>query len=367
MGAPIRYCPKRGGFIGPAAAFGLLGLVIACLLVIAIGLLYYSKAEAERTADAAALAGVSAYLEYGGDSAVAKGKERAWEYALKNPVFGGVLDQDHITVTATPSNNTLEVTVTVTVQTFFDRFLGKNDSVTVKGHAIAKIQGSGTVQCLKPFAIPDRWNDADSDGFYDAGETYVTATTGYGTSYKNSDGQDYNNDFGRLVTVRPSGTNNSTTAGWFFLLDLNNEGSNMNVRSVIENDCSANTQWTTGTEIFSTEPGNKVGQVNQGVTYLMNQDPALAWSGLTFTGSTYGTEWRKSRRVSTIVLYDPRYPPTHANSKLKAVGFATIVWDQLTGAGAGTTITGRLVNVIGVRDSCTTNCGSFTGTPRIIN
>src|SRR6185436_7756006 len=132
------------------------------------------------------------------------------------------------------------------------------------GKAVAKLQGTGTIQFLKPFAIPDRWNDANRNGRYDTGEAYYASTTGYGTTYKNADGLGYSRDFGRPINVRPSGTYNSSVEGWFFLLDLNNEGSNLNVRSVIENDCNAATAWHVGQSIFATEPGNKVGQVNQG-------------------------------------------------------------------------------------------------------
>src|SRR5215472_19363082 len=64
--------------VAMSALFGLLALVLD------LGMLYVAHEDAQRAADAAALAGASAFLNYAANKADAPARQRALEYALRN-------------------------------------------------------------------------------------------------------------------------------------------------------------------------------------------------------------------------------------------------------------------------------------------
>ncbi|HYO46022.1 MAG TPA: pilus assembly protein TadG-related protein, partial [Gemmatimonadota bacterium] len=150
------------------ATIVLVSLMMAALmgmaaLAIDVGMLYNARAEAQRAADSAALAGAGSLL-------VAPDEERARsisiEFGAENDVQGvpvDLLDED-----VEVDVNAMTVGVTVrraasrgnAMTTWFARVFGV-DEVDVAARAAAAVGSTNAATCLKPWIIPDAWDDID--------------------------------------------------------------------------------------------------------------------------------------------------------------------------------------------------------------
>lgn len=150
-------------------ALSMIALLSAIAIGVDVGMLMTARAESQRSADAAALAGagVLAYLPH--DSAQAHSSAQSW--TALNDVRGipvSTLDSDvHVDMAA----KTVEVWVHNSVArgnaipTTFARVFGW-DEVDVVTTATAEATSAGSAKCLLPIALPDRWID-DGDGQWD--------------------------------------------------------------------------------------------------------------------------------------------------------------------------------------------------------
>jgi hypothetical protein len=138
------------------------------------------------------------------------------------------VEPEDVTITV----NTDSATVTAYIRrngvsTWFARIFGA-DAVDVGAKATAWAGAAGAAQCVKPFALPDMWYEANEDlnnnRVWDEGERwkYDPATgdryvrysgpggslneTGYGSSWRDgfsdTQGRTYKGDYGRRVTVK---------------------------------------------------------------------------------------------------------------------------------------------------------------------
>ncbi len=230
-------------------------------LAVDMGMLLKTRNDAQRVADAAALAGAAAYLKQKPADAVDSAFRHAFEYAAMNYVGGTFVDTSGKDTTYVTNSGTHRVTesngavvvvipdserVRVIVRrpatgTFFGRVFGVN-TVAVAAKAAAEASNANTSNlCIKPFALPDIWSDVDNDNKpanrledignnankpdenwrYDptkSGEYYRAygnndvggnpTYTGWGSSYRNNsttpDNPDvkYWDDYGRLVKLK---------------------------------------------------------------------------------------------------------------------------------------------------------------------
>ncbi|MCG6986957.1 MAG: pilus assembly protein TadG-related protein [Gemmatimonadetes bacterium] len=208
--------------LGMAAFLGLLALGID------LGALFNARSEAQRAADAAALAGASAFLDTPPGQIQQTAVERAKQYASSNEIRNQPIDPADISVRVNLDSATVSVGVRRNgVPTWFARLVGI-DSVDIGADATAWAGEAGAAQCVKPFALPDMWYEATQDlnhnriwdpdehWKYDpaTGDRYAGYTgpggssdqTGYGSTWRNGDadsqGQTYNRDYGRRVTLK---------------------------------------------------------------------------------------------------------------------------------------------------------------------
>jgi hypothetical protein len=147
------------------AAFG--------VLTIDVGRIFVTKTMLQNAADAGALAGASMYCN-SGDPAVADvnnqvrlvgGAHMALGMNAAEPIV--IPDgQIHIT-TPDPSTHVVEVETQITTRQYFLNLLklaggGNNGGTSDNVHAVAAAQCGATcgVQCIKPWSIPDRWDDS---------------------------------------------------------------------------------------------------------------------------------------------------------------------------------------------------------------
>lgn len=322
--------------VAMGALFGFLALAID------LGMLFVARNDAQRAADAAALAGASAFLEYQGASGVAPANQRAMEYALRNTFQNGPIDSNEVTIQVLPES--LRVGVWVrrdSVQTLFARTLGMR-WLPIGAYAAAEAADAGSAKCLKPFALPDLWHDAnddlnnnrvwDEDETWrfgnDPGDRYEQFTgpggsgteTGYGSGWRNYV-TPVNNDFGRQIKIKVSDPNDAQAAepSLFYPWRIPTgpdpqpcpgfdlvEGST-GAAVYRQNICSCNNSEVSLDTEYQVETGNMVGPTWQGTRELINQDPGAYWdeSSGTVVGSSYGAGWMSSPRVIKIALIDP--------------------------------------------------------------
>ena len=227
--APFGALPTgEAGGVAVTVAFAMTALLGLLALSIDLGGLFSARSEAQRAADAAALAGASVFLESQEGQAIRLAEARAVEFATENSIRHGQIDAEDVSVWVDLDSSTVRAAVRRDdVPTWFARLLGI-DAVDVGAEATAWAGAAGAAQCVKPFAIPDMWEETSDDlngnRIWDEGETwkydpedgdrYVGYSgpgsggneTGYGSGWRNGEvdelGHQYHRDYGRRVTVK---------------------------------------------------------------------------------------------------------------------------------------------------------------------
>lgn len=319
------------------ALFGFMALAID------LGMLYVAHVDAQRAADAGALAGASAFLEYQGTAGVVPANDRAMEYALRNTFQNGPIDSSEVTIQVLPES--LRVGVWVqrdSVETLFARVMGIR-WVPIGAYAAAEAADAGSAKCLKPFALPDLWHDAnddlngnrvrDGDEVWqfgnDPGDHYEPFTgpggaateTGYGSQWRNPFTPPVMNDYGRQIKIKVTDPNDIESADPSIFLpwriptgpdpeacpgfDLVEGSTGASIYR--QNICSCNNSEINLGEPYQVETGNMVGPTFQGMQTLINEDPGAYWDEVSqsVVGSSYGSGWMSSPRVIKIALIDP--------------------------------------------------------------
>ena len=222
------WAADERGSVTVMVALTVTGLIAMFALAIDLAALFDARSEAQRAADAAALAGASAFLEYQQDYARSVAVDRAIELATSNEIRSEPIPAEDVTVTVNLDSSTVRAQVRRDgVPTWFARLIGF-DAVSVAAEATAWAGEAGAAQCVKPFAVPDMWEETTQDlnhnRIWDEGERwqynpedgdrYVPYSgpgggsneTGYGSDwrdgYTDGIGRTYAADYGRRITVK---------------------------------------------------------------------------------------------------------------------------------------------------------------------
>lgn len=324
----VRYRSSERGATIVMIAVAMTALLSMVALAVDIGMLFNARSEAQRAADAAALAGAGYLIVEPGNED--KAREKAIEYGELNAVGGQlavVLDED---VEVDLPNELVRVTVRRTasrgsaVPTWFARVFG-TDAVDVAAVAAAKIEPAGRLDCAKPFTIPDLYDDVNDNGRFDEGDIYTDPTadpapdqddyTGYGSPYRNAgqpgdNGLGLVNDRGMPLIIKGGGPEKAneccpnTGPGWYYIWAYGGRGGR-NLRDNIANRCANNEVIAIGEE-YDTEQGVKYGPVDKGIQDLLDADPGATWneSCQCVVGSKYA-DWETSERVFAIPVFNP--------------------------------------------------------------
>jgi hypothetical protein len=221
--------------------------------------------------------------------------------------------------------------------TFFGRVANVADQ-GVRATATAEVLFGDSTDCVKPWAIPDKWierrNDQAPPGFsqndtferyaqngnnrgallnpadyYEAanapGGQYGPNGTGYTRDSVSLGGSDY----GTLLTIKQGNPQNQISPGWFQPVDLSCGTGGACYRAAISG-CDAMVVGP-GT-VLTVEPGNMIGPTAQGMRDLIALDPAARWDtslygglgGVTGGCMSAGT-CAMSPRIVAIPLYNP--------------------------------------------------------------
>ena len=244
---------ERGATIA-LVAVTLTALLGMGALAVDLGMLMKARGDAQRTADAAALAGASAFIDDNVPlTARPAARARAPEVAVRNYIGAHPIDIVSAGLATTETGTkwvvqTKEAVIVILpdsqkvraiirrsgIGTFFARIMGQNLS-TVSAVAAAEAVNSNGTKCVKPFALPDMWHDMDNDEngnrLWDEDEEWEydptldsyrpykgdpveygnITETGYGSEFRNDyadgDGFKWIGDKGRQIAIKPQDPN----------------------------------------------------------------------------------------------------------------------------------------------------------------
>lgn len=391
-----RSSSERGAVIIQVAVC-LLVLLAFSAFVVDYGIMWASRGQAQTAADAGALTAAIA-LGYDGltdvnlPAAKVDAQQKAQAVARTNLVWGQSPDVQltDITFPACPPNSPGPPDTCVRVDAFRNQarnnplsmFFGTLVGVTAQGvqaTATAQIIGANVTDCLKPWAVVDRWdeftpqqyvpttnwnpaNDTEWNG--GGGISFDRYSTGQGkappqendfyqppTQTEVGTGYNLKYDSGTQYAVKTdSNTNSTVSPGWFRAIRIprldGQTGANVygeNIRScgglpngyadpatVCPDDINnGNAAYWAERGCYGVEPGNMVGPTRSGVDDLIARDPGAQWVSVGpggqqgyVTGSN-APNWWQSPRVVPIGVIDINHfmqqDPNGQNGVLKMV------------------------------------------------
>jgi hypothetical protein len=229
------------GSVMVVVVIAMTGLLALLALGIDLGGLFNARSEAQRAADAAALAGASAFLEYEESAVHQEARARAIEYATHNEIRNHGIAPEDVAVWVDLDAFTVRAAVRRDgVPTWFARLFGV-DAVDIGAEATAWAGEAGAATCVKPFAVPDMWEETTDDlnhnriwdqgehWRYDpsAGDRYAGysgsggsgSETGYGGHWRDSGvdayGRRYDRDYGRRITLKVTNPHDTFVSSFF--------------------------------------------------------------------------------------------------------------------------------------------------------
>ena len=344
---PAADRPDRGSVI-VLVVVAMIVLLGMGALAVDVGVLHTARAQCQNAADSGALACGGHMLTLGGNinpGQLNQIRNRGVEYANYNSVLSTPVAITSADVTVDLNLKRCRVCVPRTtaggnpVPTYFARVLNR-DWVDVSACATAEIGLGNQANCMKPWALPDAYDDVNGNGVYDTGDIYGAGVTSYGTNYRNN-----NNDVGVQLTVKQADPSNAIAPGQFFPIDLPlpnspDTGGDRYRTNIYE--CNS-LPVSLGDDLV-TENGNMVGPTKQGVDTLIDQDPTAIWDPDTgtITGSAYGPSG--SPRIIRIPFFDPGSPPTSGRTTVDVTNIASLFIEGITSNGV---VTGRILPASG--------------------
>lgn len=322
-------------------AIAMIGLMAVTTFVVDYGVMWMARRQAQNSADAAALAGATslALVDF---NDLAKARQSALDVALLNRVFGEVPDVTPADITfplcppGSPGAGT-DSCIRVNVfrnqrvggnplPTFFGKLVGVNQQ-GVRATATAEALFGNSTDCVKPFAIPDKWlelrNNLGPEGWdeldtferyeqpsgalLDPADVYVPGPDGSG--YSPESVAVGGGDHGRRITLKAGSPGEAIAPGWYYPIRLGESTGGADYRA---NIATCNTTVIGPGTIVQNEPGNMIGPTKQGIRDLINQDPDAEWdsslnggSGGVSGGCMSNGDCRRSPRLVAIPVFNP--------------------------------------------------------------
>ena len=302
----------------------LLVLMALSSFVLDYGVMWLSRAQAQTSADAGALAGATARaFDETTDPPSADGAvySSALTSAQANAVFGAT--PDVIVTWDCPGFVTGTGCVRVDVSntalpTFFSNIFGVT-SQSISATATAQARPANASDCMRPLAVMDRWSEAQTAP-WDLTDTFdryqpngknkgklIANPDAYTAPTKTDPGTGFNvaDNYGQQVTLK---TGSSFSGGWFQPVDVPRNGSSDTGANLYrDNLASCNGSAVSIGDYLPTETGNMVGPTNKGISDLISQDASAQWnvSTKTIDNSCAPTCAPFSPRIIALPLFDP--------------------------------------------------------------
>lgn len=322
-------------------AFMIAALLAFAALAIDGAILMTARTQLHNAADAAALAGASGLLDGGPDVAI----DRAIRFSSLNNAVEKKLSAVEITAEdiSFPESNVIRVRTHRTeatndaLKTYFLRIVSpfRSSTADVTAVSAARVYDVCGARCLKPWAIPDRWEDADNNGIYDEGEYYDADATGYTEAM----------DVGTQIVLKVGEPQETIESGVFFPvtfppLETGQGKPETGGKDYYNWVISCAPYLVNDGDRLVVEPGNMVGPTYHGMDELTAQDPGAYWDE--YSGSIRGSEYARSPRIALVPFFDPRIPPTSGRNWVKVTKIGAFFIESIRGNGD---VTGRFVKV----------------------
>jgi hypothetical protein len=420
---------ERGAVIIQMAVC-MLVLLAFTAFVVDYGVMWASRGHAQTSADAGALAGaISLAFDSGTDFAGAKTKAQA--VARQNLVWGAVPDVQlaDITFPACPPGapGLPDTCVKVDVfrnqraggsplPMFFGNLVGKTNQ-GVRATATAQITTGDTVDCLKPWAVVDRWQEAapasgaDQDpGPFGPMSTYDKYSDGKGnnppqepdlyvppTNSNPGTGFSLPQDEGLRYAIKTGDGSTTASPGWFRAIRLPRlDGCASGANCYNSNITSCNGLPSTYADpatvcpadiaiadeaywaskgCYRVETGNMIGPTQQGIGDLIARDPGASYdaSNKKIVGSTFNPATKSPRVVPIGVMNVDNFFAQNPNGSNPVVRLENIYGffiegmgdvDKNTGAisccsNGGKSVIGRIMTIPATGSSRLNNSSSF--------
>jgi hypothetical protein len=341
-------------------AMGFMAFLASATLAIDVGMFMTARSQAQTAADAAALAGAVALAtdDFTNRSTSGPAVQSALAAARANTVMrrpvdvgasdvtfptspAGVNNRVHVEVRRTTASGTC-VGCSGAVPTLLGGIFGVT-SVDINASATAEAAPTGSVQCAKPFIIPDRWIEQTGNAnWFDYVDSHnnllatpdiyrpVTSSAYTGYTYA---------DVGQSMMLR-AGTGNQIQPSFYFSWSMQNLTGGADYDWNIAN---CNTSIVSIGDLLLMEPGSMVGPTNSGIDLLIARDPNAHWNGQRVVSNQH-----PSPRVAIIPLYDPIYYATGVqqgrNTDLKVANFLGFFIESRS----GNNVYGRITPVAGI-------------------
>ena len=336
---------------------GFMAFFAATTLAIDVGMFMTARTQAQSSADAAALAGATAFVYNSFDDRTVGGPavQSAINTALRNKVLGGnvAIEPADVTFHVGPAGQADRVQVWVrklAIPTLIGNIFNVG-SFDIIATATAEAAPANAMTCVKPFTIPDKWVE-NQDPVWTIDSTF--------DRYDNKGRLIENPD----VYIPPSATHSTWTeadAGTVFYLRAG-PGNNIeptfyyswkmpgSIGGDYYSDNIANCNASVipmGTDMVQ-EPGAMEGPTIQGIEILMAKDPDAYWDN---DQKRVVSEFGQSPRVFPIPLYDP---DVYASGKQEGREASLVARNWLgffVEDTTGNEIRGRIVPIRGVIDT----------------
>ena len=346
---------------------GLMAFLSASMLAIDVGMLMTARSQAQNSADAGALAGATALVfdDYNDRSATGPAVRNALQASTFNRVMRANVSVrvEDVEFRQDPTGEWNRVRVTVRrtasrgnpVSTLIASIFGTPQS-DIGAVAMAEASPADAMTCVKPFAIPDRWYDVDSNrlaradlgdefDYIDKNGTVDPSPDMYNGNI-NSDGYTgyrADRDKGMQITLK---ANNESKMNPSFYYPWDMEGHDMGADDYRWNIGNCNIQILGFGEIFTTKPGNMVGPTAEGMDDLIARDPNAYWNEST---QEPVSQMKPSPRVVAIPLFDPVYyaegKQVGRNASMKFVNYLGFFIERMQ----GNEVVGRITPIGGLR------------------
>jgi hypothetical protein len=292
--------------------FGFMGFMAASMLAVDVGMVMTARAQAQNAADAGAMAGglALAFNDYVNRTASGPAVTSAMSAAQANLMMGGapsVLPSD-VTFPNDPAGNPNRIHVDIfrttargnAIPTLIGPLFGM-PTVSIGATATAEVTPANGMTCVKPFMIPDKWQDKNGNGVFDSGvDVYVR------NGYDGYTGYTIENDVGAPLVLR-AGTGDQPNSSFYYSWKMPNDVGGDFYR---ENIANCNTDVVVYDKdnpmTLIQEPGDKKGPTLQGIQDLIDKDPNAVWNSTCkcIRNSAYSGQ---SPRVFPIPLFNPQY------------------------------------------------------------
>ena len=319
-------------------AFGFMTFLGATTLAIDVGMYMSARSQAQNAADSGAMAGAIAlgFNDFTNRNATGPAVSAAISASQLNAMVGAppsVLPAD-VTFPNDPTGQPRRVKVDVRrsvsrdneVPTIFGKIFGV-DSVDIYATATAEASPANIMTCVKPFMIPDRWQESSGSfnpltstfEMYDnhgnllppgSRDSYVPANQPGYTGYTFADRGT------ELILRAGTGSNIEPTAYQSWSMPGNN---GLIGGDFYRNNISGCNQTPISLDLddplyLLQEPGNMVGPTNDGIDALIALDPGARWN--TSCQCVRGSRFSVSPRITPLPLYDPKkYSEGKANGR----------------------------------------------------